>query len=209
MKYFFYSVAVAVISFVVAYQMNIQKNGYLGPNRNPAAIQRTYDFSHLSGESLVKAAKTRLISALRIEKNDELQALSLGHFVFEDAGGIRRYACEHYEKVQLIFEADGVASSGQSPEMIIEGRCNFSPNDIGYIQPLVIPVARITGDMPTDGEYKFEDYENQLIQFKHMADQWPSLWVLKKVSLSKGVDELIVPAEEVGQLVGRPIVVKF
>lgn len=209
MKNKIYSIflALGVCTATISYMLS--QFGNPGVGRNPAAIHKNYDFSNLSGDNLLKAAKARMLSSLKIQKTDFGSSLSLGHFIFEDNQGFKRYACEYYEKIQVVFEADGVVSSGSSPQMILEGRCAANTEDPSQMSPLFIPVPKIISNSPSDGEYKFSEYENQILQFKDMADSWPELWVLKRVSLSRGVDELIIPASEVGQIVGRPIVVRF
>jgi hypothetical protein len=209
MKNTVYSLFLVLGVFAATVSYMISRFDIPGANRNPAAIQKTYDFSNLSGESLLKAAKARMLSSLKIQKSDLASSISLGHFIFEDKQGFKRFACEYYEKIQIVFEADGVVSSGSSPQMILEGRCLPFAMDPSQMSPLYIPVQRIVANPPVDGEYKFAEFENQILQFRDMADSWPQLWILKKVSLTRGVDELIIPASEVGQIVGRPIVVRF
>ena len=209
MKNTLYSLLLAVGVFGATVVSMFAKFEIPGANRNPAAVQKSYDFSELSGESLLQAAKKRMLSSLKIQKSEVGSSISLGHFIFEDNQGFRRFACEYYEKVQIIFEADGVVSSGSSPQMILEGRCLANAQDPSQMNPLMIPVEKIMSNAPMDGEYKFAEFENQILQFKDMADTWPSLWILKRVSLTRGVDELIIQASEVGQIVGRPVVVRF
>lgn len=209
MKNTFYSFFLALGVFAVTVSFMISNFDMPGADRNPAAIQKNYDFSNLSGDSLLKAAKSRMLTSLKIQKSEVASSISLGHFIFEDNQGFKRFACEYYEKIQIVFEADGVVSSGSSPQMILEGRCLPYAQDPSQMSPLFIPVQKIVTNAPVDGEYKFAEFENQILQFKDMADSWPGLWVLKKVSLSRGVDELIIPASEVGQIVGRPIIVRF
>ncbi|MES2965157.1 MAG: hypothetical protein V4760_14825, partial [Bdellovibrionota bacterium] len=114
-------------------------------NRNPAAIRKDLDFSKLSGDELITASQKRLVTAARVILEKETVGVELGHFVTRDANGDRQLACDFYDRMRLRFEAEGVASSGEKPELEIEGPCRTS-SDITRIEPLWIPVQRILGE---------------------------------------------------------------
>ncbi len=179
-------------------------------NRDPAAIGKVYDFSNLRGESLNTAVKQRLLAGFEIQKNQDEQGLSLGHFVYIDASGEKKFACQEFSKVVLTFVADGVAVAGHSTQMEVEGNCEFT-NDVTKINPLWIPVTKILNEKVADGEFQFNGQSNVTLRFTNMPDEWPRTWLLQSVELKSrnAKESMIVESSDINQLLGRPMVLKF
>ena len=124
-------------------------------SRDPAAIGRIYDYSKLNGEELRTAVKQRLLAGFEVDKRADEQGVSLGHFVFIDSNGDKKFACQEYNKIALTFLADGMAAAGEQPTMQVEGACEFS-GEVSKINPLWIPVAKILNEKPADGDPKID-----------------------------------------------------
>lgn len=175
--------------------------------RDPAAIRQVYDFSHLRGTALENAAKERVLAGLEINKGEGRLAFGLGHFAMMGANGEKTLACREYESLALSFEAEGVVVGGERPVMEVEGGCQFS-EDLSRINPLSLPVARILGERPSDGEFAFHDEGGVRVRFHNIADEWPRKWVLVGIKLS-GKGRLHVDRNDLGRILGHPFLIQF
>ncbi|GIL18825.1 MAG: hypothetical protein BroJett040_25760 [Oligoflexia bacterium] len=200
----------------ITYQSQSFKNSNLAlssssPSRDPAAIKKVYDFSHLDGSALDSASKQRLISGTRVHSQNGDVGVELGHFVVRGDGGAKLFACQKYSSVTLQFEGDGVATGGEKPSMEVEGNCEISA-DINSIAPLWIPVARILGEPVSDGEFDYRDEKPIRVRFSNVVDQWPPVWRLISVKLSdrqNSQGDVIIDEKELKKISDRPVFVDF
>lgn len=178
--------------------------------RTPAAVRNNFDFSHLRGEKLDVAIKQRLLAGLEFRKSSSGLGIGLGHFVFLDARGEKKLACQEFGKVSLSFEAEGVTIGGEKPVMEVEGHCEFSP-DMARINPLYVPVAKIVGERPGDGEFQFNEGSRVTVRFSNLPEEWPRTWLLKSVKLTnEGTAQgVVVESAEVARILGHPMVLNF
>lgn len=179
-------------------------------NRDPAAVRNNFDISNLTGEKLHEAAKQRLLAGFEMKKSSEGASFGLGHFVFVDGHGEKKLACQEFSKVSLVFEAEGISVAGDRPSMEVEGRCEFS-KDMAKINPLLIPIAKIMGEKPGDGEFQFNENNEVIVRFTNVPEEWPHTWLLKSVKLKsdKGSESLVVESNEVVRFLGHPLVLNF
>ncbi|WP_413559051.1 hypothetical protein [Bdellovibrio sp. HCB209] len=180
---------------------------YIG--RDPAAVRNNFDFSNLSGEKLQDAVKQRLVTGFELKKTPEASGFSLGHFVFVDQYGQKKFACQEFSRVSLTFEAEGVSVSGDKPSMELEGTCEFS-KDTAKINPLWLPVAKILGERPADGEFQFNEGSGVVVRFANLPDHWPKTWLLKSVRMKNlNSTDLVIESNEVARYLGHPVVLNF
>jgi len=180
-------------------------------SRDPAAIKKVYDFSHLEGSALNFAAKQRLLDGAKVIHDKKDVGVELGHFVIRGADGEKAFACQRYSKVILGFEGDGVAVGGELPKMEVEGSCEIS-TDINRIAAVWIPVSRIIGEPVADGEFDFREGHPAKLKFANVSDQWPTTWMLKSVKLVDPTgqnSEVAVPTEELKQILKKPLILQF
>ncbi len=175
--------------------------------RVPAAIRQVYDITHLRGSSLQAAVKERLLGGLETFKVGQGFGIGLGHFAFALDSGEKVLGCRAYQKVTLSFEAEGVAVNGEKPTMTVEGRCEYSA-DLTKINPLWIPVARIFGEKPSEGE--FSEYGRPVqLKFSHISDHWPRQWVLVGMTVQGEKGQIEISKYEVGQILGKPFLINL
>lgn len=178
--------------------------------RDPAAVRNNFDFSHLRGEKLHEAVKQRLLAGLELKKNAAGTGIGLGHFVFVNDMGEKTLACQQFSKISLSFEAEGVSVAGDKPVMEVEGRCEFS-TDMARINPLFVPIAKILGEHPGDGEFQFNEGSVVTVRFSNLPEEWPRTWLLKSVKLlnEKESEALVVESDEVARYLGHPLVLNW
>jgi hypothetical protein len=197
-------------SFLFGYGVMVHTSEWGPIARDPAAVRQVYDFSSLSGSELNQAMKKRLLSGASVIRQQSSLGVELGHFAMAKLTGEKTLACQEFDKVVLKFEAEGVAISGERPEMEVEGACEFS-SDMTKINPIFIPVDRIMAEKPGDGEIQYREGKAVTLRFHGMPDQWPTSWLLTSVRLSNPGQqkELLIDTEEVNQILGRPMMVNF
>lgn len=188
---------------------------YAGPQRiarDPAAIKRVYDFSHLDGTALKYASQQRLLDGVRVlQDGSKNLGVELGHFVIKGPNGEKEFACQRYDRVTLSFRGDGIAVAGELPTMEVEGACEIA-EDINAIAAIWIPVSRILGEPVADGEFDFRDEQKVRIQFTHVSDSWPTTWQLYSVRLQDldgAQPEMNIEPTEIRELSRRPILIEF
>lgn len=210
MRKFYGVFCLFTVCFVAGYSVINYTTDEYQVNRDPAAIKNTFDFSHLRGEKLHEAVKQRLLSGLELKKSSGGAGISLGHFVFVNENGEKKLACQEFGKVSLAFEAEGVSVAGDKPVMEIEGRCEFSA-DMAKINPLFLPVAKIVGERPGDGEFQFNEGSTVTVRFTNLPEEWPRTWLLKSVKLvdEKNSEALVIESDEVARYLGHPMVLNF
>ena len=181
------------------------------PSRDPAAIKKVYDFSHLEGSALNYAAKQRLLDVVKVIHDQKDVGVELGHFVIRGEGGQKAFACQRYSKVVLNFEGDGVAVAGELPQMEVEGTCEIS-SDINSIAAVWIPVSKILGEPVADGEFAFNEGHQAKLKFANVSDQWPKTWMLRSVKLVDPTGqngEVVIPPAELNGIMKKPFVLNF
>ncbi len=150
--------------------------------RNPANINSDFDFSGYDGAQLESKTKAALFSSVTItlSQDGETHAIELGHFVVSNESGEKEFACGYYDSVVLVFRGEGVASHGHPPEMVVTKDCEISKN-VNRLVPMYVPYASIKKQKASDVDLSFEGYP--LIQFRHMANEWPMNWYLFSITL--------------------------
>ena len=155
----------------------------LGDGRGPAAIRRAYDVSTLEGKALSRKVNEQLVGEAHVLKEGQKIGLELGQFVTE-VKGQKLLACSVYDRVEMVFYSDGEASSGEVPQMSVEGKCRNSGNKVMWMQPIWIPTAELLNRSPAStSAVDFFDGEPVSLRFTNVGDQWPHRWILNKVTL--------------------------
>lgn len=188
----------------------IQTSEWAPIHRDPAAVRQVYDFSSLTGSELTHAMKKRLLNGANVIRVQESLGIELGHFALAKLTGEKILACQEFARVTLRFEADGIAVSGERPVMEVEGACEFSA-DMTKINPVLIPVDKVLAEKPGDGEIQYREGKGVTLRFHGVPEEWPTRWLLTSVRLSNPNEqkELLVDANEVSQILGRPMMVNF
>jgi len=179
--------------------------------RDPASIQRNYDFSKLEGSALSYAAKQRLLDGAEVVHSASGVGVELGHFVIRGQDGQKEFACQRYPTLVMTFDGEGSAVGGELPRMEVEGACDMS-SDINRISALYIPVARIIGEPVADGEFDFREGKQIKLRFANVSDQWPKTWQLRGIKLvdpSGKYSELNVQPDEVREILKKPLTLTF
>ena len=181
------------------------------PSREPSAIRPMYDFSNLEGSALHAASTQRLMSGFHVLHDKNNVGIELGHFVLRGPGGAKQFACDHFSKVTLTLQGEGMAVGGEKPEMQVAGPCEIS-SDINSMAPLWIPTDRILQEPVGEGEFEFNDHQQLRVSFKNVSDTWPTLWKVKSIRLSTkdaADGDVLVDEQDLNQSGTKPVFVSF
>jgi hypothetical protein len=178
--------------------------------RVPAAIPKSFDYTHLVGEALENAVHRRLLTGTEFEKTNDGIELRVGHFVTTDTDGKAAFACDVYDRVTFTFEAEGFAVAGERPSLTVEGPCEMSEN-ISQMKPLLIPVEQILGEPAGNLELNYLENVPVALKFSNMTEEWPRQWVLSGLKLSNKDDgrTIILDSKNLRQLSTNPLTMNW
>ena len=174
--------------------------------RDPSAIRQHYDFTNLSGSALEIAMRERIISQIEIVKNENEFGLNLGHFAFKSDNGENLFGCQFFNKVILVFEAEGAAVNGMKPTMEVEGPCQSS-EDLTKINALMIPIKKLMGETPVDGDINFNNAQQISMRFLNLPDAWPQIWNFIGVRMNSSQQQFIIDRNEITKIIGQPLLI--
>ncbi len=176
-------VAVFAFGLMSAYRSwNSMVYVYVGSSRMPAAVPKVFDFSNLRGGDLRMASTKRLLEDAKILKGEESVGVELGHFVTMGTSGRREFACQSYNKIEMVFFADGMAESGHVPEMTVNGGCVMG-SDMNRIETLWIPNMVAAKQKTSMSEVSLDGPNPTAVKFSYVGSEWPTDWVLKTIRL--------------------------
>lgn len=162
--------------FVIAAVILMMAFGYLihfygSSKRGPAAINHSELFQDIKPEDIDRFAKEILTDA-RIDVQKQQSVVYLN---------IKRDTCVVYDRVELRFEAEGVAVNGQRPALVVDGPCVAS-NEEREFQMLHIPVESMRPLRPTAGsELSFSTHPGYFYRAENFDGEWPDHWVLTDI----------------------------
>jgi len=177
--------------------------------RTPAAIPRSFDFSHLIGEPLRTAAVRQILNGTKVITAGDLYGLELGHFTMRNSGGVSVSVCDIYPQITLRFVAGDMAVSGDSPTMIITGDCALADNP-AFIEPLMFDYAKIRKTAVREKSLRQPQAYHSKMEFENVSDTWPREWVLNAVEFlpaDQNNEKIKIEAEEIRKNLGRNVVI--
>jgi hypothetical protein len=159
----------------------ISNSQVLDKYRNPAAIHKALEYAQIDGSALSMGSQKRLIEEATFKKENGKISIELGHFVTQAEGKRKVFACDFYEHVDLVFNAEGTATGGEIPSMKVQAPCKVS-QDLNKILAISIPVEKILGQKAQNLDSHF-DQASTNFHFENMGNVWPKTWILKSVHL--------------------------
>ena len=186
---FFVVIAISSILFLSLGKGTVQ-------NRHIASIDLDFDgdYSYLSGEAFKNAVSTRIVEESFIEpigSNEIMVNLAAFKLTLGDQNHID--SCQVYSQVQVQFYAEGVAVSGEVPNLYVEADCILTDPD--YIQSLVIPTQQVKDLSPGEVVDTVINYQSTKMVFSFLPAFWPQTWTayeLVFVSETEEVNDLVI-----------------
>lgn len=198
--------AILFFAFVIGLVIIRSTNEKFMVRRDPSAIRQHYDFTNLKGTALEVAMRERIVSQIEIVKNDNGFGLNLGHFAFRSDNGENLLGCQYFNKVTLIFEAEGAAVNGMKPTMEVDGPCESS-EDLTKINAVMIPIKQLMLEHPADGDFNFNQGKPLSMRMLNLPDSWPTMWNLIGVRLNSTSQQFIIDRNEIAKIIGQPLLI--
>lgn len=149
--------------------------------RSPSGLPKRLDFYHLSGNAFTSQAKQRVVEEMQVMRDSGSVGIVLGNFAMKTEGGQRQLACDSFNQVEIVLEAEGVAVSGEKPTIVVRSPCNYTSDHIDQIAPIWIPLNKFRQEKPT---HFTETTENEVrYSFRSMGHDWPEQWNVASVRL--------------------------
>ncbi|XGC81111.1 hypothetical protein ACES2L_01280 [Bdellovibrio bacteriovorus] len=147
--------------------------------------EQNYDLSEASPEEFKKAYKYQLLKNVQVEKNLEGTVIIVGGFQMKDSAGDKVSVCDLYPTVDFILSAEGIAFSGEIPQLVVRGACVTS-TDHRHISSFPIPFKDIFETPLEQTLLTIEPgptHNGGKVFFKNVVEFWPTQWVLTGIRL--------------------------
>jgi hypothetical protein len=197
--------AIGLFAFWLGHRFAEKQND----SRTPAAIPRSFDFSHLAGEPLRTAAVRQILNGTKVVTAGSLYGVELGHFTMRNSGGVSVSACDIYPQITMRFVAGDMAVSGDSPTMIINGDCALADNP-AFIEPLMFDYTEIRKTAVQEKSLRQPQAHHSNVEFENVSDTWPREWVLNAVEfvpVNQSDEKIKIEAEEIRKNLGRNVII--
>lgn len=146
--------------------------------RGPAAIDHKSIFGRPAANDLQALAK-EILKGAEIKVAKQESALVLAHFDVAVSGQTKGL-CEVFDRIEVRFEAEGMAVNGARPSLLIEGPCEIGSSS--RIRPIFIPVMMLKAERPATGvEMTFSPHRQFTYRTENFDGSWPAHWVLTEI----------------------------
>jgi hypothetical protein len=203
-KYFLFLLGACLLTWFVSHF-------FINADRSPAAIEDKGLFSFFNrGDSLEIALHKDIISGIQIAKNEKSFQINVRNFLVKNAEN-ETHLCEYFDSYTLTFEAEGIATSGERPTMVIKSPCELSAKTKLPV-PVVVPVEDIFKLKPNDTDVSFEVNPKATFSFRNVSDMWPGYWVLSKVQFTNSDfsnREITIDRKEIYNLSKTPVIMAW
>lgn len=183
-----------------------------GSDPQNQSLGKDHDLSEASPEEFKKAFKYQVLKDASLQRSDTGPGVRLGLFILKNPDGNRVFVCDEYPTMDVIFAADGMAHSGEIPQMIVRGPC-LTDSDQRHIEALPIPFAAILKSPPGTFEFKTnlpDSHEQVSVYFRNVTESWPNEWTWVGVKFygKNPQDTLQINGYEVISVLGEPLTLK-
>jgi hypothetical protein len=199
-KYFLFFLGMCLFSWAVSVFIS-------NKDRTPAAIENQNFFQLFpKSDSLQAELHKDIVNSIQIAKDQRNFEINVRNFLVKYQQQ-NLHLCEYFDSYVLTFEAEGIASSGERPKMVVSTPCEVSAKTSLPV-PVIVPVEDIFKLTPGDTDIRFEVNPKASFSFRNVPDVWPEHWVLSKVQFSKSNSserEVIIDRREIYKLSEFPI----
>lgn len=162
------------------------------------------------GDALQAALHKDLITSIQVAKAEKNFQINVRNFLVKNEQQ-NEHLCDYFTSYTLTFEAEGMASSGERPTMVVTSPCELSAKTNMPV-PVVIPVEDIFKLAPDDTDISFEVNPKASFSFRNVSEMWPEYWVLSKVQFSHSNHssrEVIIDRREIYSLSKVPVTMSW
>ncbi|MGZ3774791.1 MAG: hypothetical protein ACXVCY_13280 [Pseudobdellovibrionaceae bacterium] len=169
------------------------------------------DLSNVAPEKFQKAFKTEILKGASAKRTQEGIGVQLGLVLMKDDYGRKISVCDQYPYVDLLFVAEGMAFSGELPQMIVREPCLIA-DDKKHIASLPIPFQEILNSRTTQTEFHrvLNSQQQMIVYFRNVMGDWPTEWNWTGVTFYQKDTKLKleINSYEAISVLGAPLIIK-
>lgn len=191
------SLILFIIFFVAGIALVYKLTDHIFVDREVASINKlnSNNLSGLSEESLKKDLHSKIKIYTLVAEKEKVIALE----------GFSSQLCKTFPQVELVFEAYGVAVSGEPTQFKVSADC-VPAQDPAEIASIKIPYGKLLNEKPRNAEFKFSGYQASF-QFINSDHEVIKTWILNKIVFKSNRDSKIVQIDRSQN--EQPIVMEF
>lgn len=199
------ALAFAILSFQLGYFLTYGKSG-----REPAGMERDFDFSHLDDQEQTLAVRSRIISGINLVGSGLHYGVELGGYYSRNQKNEILKTCEQFDIVELEFIGSDMAISGESPSLTIAGPCRGVEYQ-NKIAPLYIPFNTLINKPARDLRMVADENGAPSIAVKNLSDSWPKVWILNNIRLhnKETLEKIVITKDEIKNIRGKHLVIEL
>lgn len=191
------SLILFIIFFGAGIALVYKMTDHIFVDREVASINKlnSNNLSGLSEESLKKDLHSKIKIYTLVAEKEKVIALE----------GFSSQLCKTFPQVELVFEAYGVAVSGEPTQFKVSADC-VPAQDPAEIASIKIPYGKLLNEKPRNAEFKFSGYQASF-QFINSDHEVIKTWILNKIVFKSNRDSKIVQIDRSQN--EQPIVMEF
>lgn len=196
----FYLLAILfALPFILLRLEGVLKNQrHIASDGSSAISFESADLTEIPETDFLKAFKYQVLKNALLESTPNGSGIRLNAVYVKNSHGAKVFVCEKYSKIEMIFAAEGIAISGETPEVHIKGDCQIS-EDFQYISPLIIPSrwSELTKQVTLRASRSHED------------KSLPSYWTWSGIRFMDPVskDQIEISSYEIMSVLGAEVVI--
>lgn len=204
--------AVLVLNNKISSKRNIASDNYM-----ETGTDTEIDISNLPPDEFIKSFKYEVLKGVSVEKTQNAKGqeinsgIRLGLLFLRDSDGNKISICDQYPYMDLTFAAEGLAFSGEVPQMLVRGPC-IANADHRYIEALPIPFDEISKNSTQNIEFhSILGTEHKVqIYFRNVLGTWPTEWSWTGVTFYQKDPQLKIEINgyETISVLGAPLILK-
>lgn len=159
--------------------------------RLPAAIRDSEIFHNLTQKPIRVPIEEEFLKTMKVVNTPSVAALELNQFATANSEGEMTLACLVFNKVELLFEAEGQATAGQKPSLKVTSPCQISGQNVNQVRTVIIPTQEIKNRKAQNGTFQFDSLPGVNFEARSINTEWPKIWVLQSVTFSSEKKSLV------------------
>jgi|GEM_PF-1784497 len=197
---------------VVTLDKKISGQRKIASDGSSSVTTQDYDLSEATPEEFKKAFKYQILKDAQVVQTPQGPVLRLGLFLMKNAQGNKVFVCEEYPTVDLVFSAEGVAFSGEIPQMVVRASCVVGEGQT-YIEGAILPLKQIQQSPLSQYEFNTTingSREEAKIFFRNVVEFHPEEWAWTGVKFYGKNPEstLQINGYEIISVLGEPLILK-
>lgn len=120
--------------------------------------------------------------------------------------GFSSLLCKSFSHIELLFDAYGIAVSGEPSHLKVTGEC-VAGQDPAEIAVIKIPFTKLLQEKARNAEFKFSGYK-EIFELVN-GDEWAQTWILSQIIFKSSTDSKTIKVAQDKLGTTPPVVLEF